>query len=114
MATAAGLVVAGVLVREGLCRGRSSAPRGLRLAEVVPDLGAGDDAELRRAALEHLGVLDLAAAALAEDAADQRGGGDHVGRLPVLERLPHSGVLGRHLERVEPGLARCTVLTPAT
>ena len=52
--------------------------------------------------------LDLAAAAPAEDAADQRGDRDHVCRLPFLGRHVPSVVFGRHLQRVE--LRRVDVL----
>src|SRR5207249_7295825 len=46
----------------------------------------------------------LMAAALAEDAADQRRLGDHVGDLPVLRLLAERRVFAGHLRRVEPGL----------
>ena len=46
--------------------------------------------------------VELAAAALPEDPADEAGGGDHVGDLPVLRaRLPDRRVLARHLQRVD-------------
>ena len=73
-------------------------------AEVAPDLWPGGAAVLGQRRLVDGGIAELAAAALAEDAADQRGGGDHVGPLPGQQRLADRRVLARQLGRVELGL----------
>ena len=46
---------------------------------------------------------EFRAAALAEDAADQRRGRDHVALRPGLRQLAERGVLGRQQRRVGPG-----------
>ena len=75
-------------------------------AEVAEHARRGAPAE---AALERgrdLRPGELVAAAAAEDAADQRRGGDHVGALPRVRplRAPDRRVLARQLGRVELGL----------
>ena len=87
--------------------------RGRRLgvvhaAEVAPRLLAGGAAVARLRGDQRERVPELAASALPEDSADQRGGRDHVGRLPVVERLPDRGVLVRASCSGPCGLPRCT------
>ena len=71
--------------------------------ELLPQRAAllGAEAALER--VEQLGLGQLAPAALAEDPADQRGGGEEVGHLPVVGslRAPDRGVLAGHLGRVQ-------------
>ena len=70
-------------------------------AEVRPDALAALAPEALLGVLEQQRRVELAAAALAEDPADQARGGDHVRDLPVLRPgPPDRGVLARHLERV--------------
>ena len=71
--------------------------------ELLPQRAAllGAEAALER--VEQLGLGELAPAALAEDPADQRGGREEVGHLPVVGtlRAPDRDVLARHLGRVQ-------------
>jgi hypothetical protein len=64
--------------------------------------GSAAAAEALLRVLEQQRRVELAAAALAEDAADEARGGDHVRDLPVLGplRLPDRDVLAGHLQRI--------------
>jgi hypothetical protein len=70
-------------------------------AEVAPVAPPLPLAESLHERLERLRRVQLAPAALAEDAADERGRGHHVGALPRLERDAQQRVLGRLLARVD-------------
>jgi hypothetical protein len=90
----AGLVAEALLDR----RGRLGI---VGLAEALPRRAAGGAAELLFEGLQRQRGAHLGAAALAEDAADQRGLRDHVGRLPFGRQLPQRRVLDRHLVGVD-------------
>ncbi len=62
-----------------------------------------DAAEAPLERLQRERRVDLVAPALAEDPADQRRLGDHVGELPGLRRLAGGGVLGGQQQRVRLG-----------
>ena len=70
--------------------------------EIVEDRARRDGvaAERRRHRLQAAEVLELAAAAFAEDAADERRDRDDVLELPLRRNLLQRRVLGRHLRRV--------------
>ena len=72
-------------------------------AQIAEEPVAAAAAEALAERLEDLEVADLAAAALAEDAADERGGGDDVALVPVGGplRAAEGRVLAGHLRRVE-------------
>ncbi len=73
-----------VLVRERLVDDGGRGDRVVAHAELVECLRAALRAELLLQVLQQVGVGDLAAAALAEDAADQAGDRDDVLHAPVL------------------------------
>ena len=93
------------LVREALARAPSPAPRrprrrGSPRTRAAP-LRLPKRASSASASCENSQLL---AAALAEDPAHQRGGGDDVGGLERLRHAPDRGVLAGQLGRVELGL----------
>jgi hypothetical protein len=71
-------------------------------AQVGPDALAAAPPEALLGGAQEQGRVELAPAALAEDAADQAGRGDHVRDLPVLRAggPADRGVLARHPQRV--------------
>ena len=69
----------------------------------MPGGAAGFSAELFFKRLQHQRGAHFTAPALAEEAADQRGLGDHVGELPFFWHFPEGAVLSRHQVGVELG-----------
>ena len=96
----------GRLVREALVEDGHGRLLVLGRAEVLEGLRALALAEALVQRVGELGELQLLPAALAEDPADHRGGGDDVRGLEQVrsERLADRGVLARQLRRVELGL----------
>ena len=102
---AEGVLLSVLVVELALVRG----DRGFRVvgaAEIAEDPGGGLPVELLLRFFEDQGVVELAPSALAEDATDQGGGGDHVGGLPVLgaRRMVQGEVLAGDLGRIEAAL----------
>ena len=94
------------LVREALALDRGRRVGVVEGRELLPQRAALLGAEAVLEGVQQLGLGELAPAALAEDPADQRGGGEEVGHLPVVGtlRAPDRDVLARHLGRVQPRL----------
>ena len=91
------------VVREGLVGDRGRGDRVVLVVQVLVGLGPVGGAVLALQVGQQVGVVDLGAAALAEDAADQAGDRDDVGVGPLLRhrRVGCSrDVVGRQLARV--------------
>ncbi len=91
------------LVGEALVEDRGRRLGVVGLAEVAPGGLAALMSEPPLQSLQRERGMQLVAAALAEDRADQRGDRDHVGQLPGLRRLSRRRVFERHQGWVELG-----------